>query len=378
MKIAVDASALAISGNGIGRYLRSALDRMLQISDEQHHHWVLYGRRALSCVDWPSHVQTRSDRFPPHLGRIASLGISLPMGVARDCPDVFWGPAHRLPLWLPRSVARVVTIHDLCWLKAPSTMRASTRQLDALLMPRALGAADRIVAVSSATAEELREAFPQFAAKIVVVHEAAGTLPAPGPTRDLDQLGIGQRFVLFVGTTEPRKNLQRLLQAFAAATSAHRGIQLVVAGQTGWGCEELAKQADVLDLTDRLVWLGKIDDATLATLYRHARCLALPSLYEGFGLPLLEALAHGTPVLTSNCSAMPEVAGDAGILVDPLSSDAIARGLASLLFDDTLHSSLAARAVAQAQRFSWDTAAHDTLAVFAEAIEHRRHLTPAA
>ena len=312
MRIALDASALSISENGIGRYVRSLLEHMLRYDDERTH-WLLYGRNAIAKTVWPSHVQVRADPLPPHLGRIAALGTSLPFWLARDRPDVFWGPAHRLPLWLPQPVARVVTIHDLCWLKAPDTMRNSTRRLDAMLMPRALHDADRIIAVSNSTAEELRTAFPEVSSKIVVVHEAASNLPLPNHAETLRSLGIGEHFVLFVGTTEPRKNLQRLLQAFVAATRDHPGIQLAVAGQPGWGREEALAECERLDMKERVVWLGKVNDVALSTLYRHARCLALPSLYEGFGLPLLEALSHGTPVLTSNCSAMPEVAGAAGI-----------------------------------------------------------------
>ena len=366
MRIAVDASSLACAENGIGRYLGSVLDAMLAQAGDRVE-WLLYGRGAMAGATWPENVRLRSDRLPAHLGRISSLAASMPWWLEQDRPDVFWGPAHRLPLRVPGNVARVVTIHDLCWLKAPQTMRASTRRLDALLMPRALRAADRIVAVSRATAQQLREAFPDAAKKISVVHEAASRMPPPESRDLLAFLGICERYVLFVGTTEPRKNLRRLLRAFAQATSDDPRIRLVVAGQPGWGAEEALRESENADLADRVLWLGRIDDGTLATLYRHAECLALPSLYEGFGLPLLEALSHGTPVLTANNSAMPEVAGDAGLLVDPEQVESIADGLRRMLFDAPLRDSLASRATVQAARFSWDKAARETLAVFEQA-----------
>lgn len=371
MRIAVDASSLACADNGIGRYLGCVLDGMVSRSagaDE----WLLYGRGAMQGLDWPDNVKLRSDRLPVHLGRICSLAASMPWWMLRDRPDVFWGPAHRLPLWMPEHVARVVTIHDLCWLKVPHTMRASTRRLDALLMPRALRAADRIVAVSHATAAQLREAFPAVAGKVVVVHEAASPMPPPQSRDLLAFVGVDKPFVLFVGTAEPRKNLRSLLRAFAQATASDASVQLVIAGQPGWGAEDAMAESARLGLADRVVWLGKIDDGTLATLYRHALCLALPSLYEGFGLPLLEALAHGTPVLTSHHSAMPEVAGDAGLLVDPDSVDSITDGLRRLLYDTALRAQKASHATTHAARFSWDTAARETMSVLRQAVALRR------
>lgn len=378
MRIAVDASALSTPGNGIARYVRALLRRMLD-AESADHDWLLYARSrsvaeglGLDALG-ARRAQVRHDALPANVGRLLSLASSQPAWLLRDRPDLHWGPAHRLPLWLPRRTARVVTIHDLCWIKAADTMRRSTRWLDARLMPRALHAADRIIAVSTTTADDLRRTFPQAAERVVVVHEAADSLPAPAPISTLAALGVDAPYVLFVGTLEPRKNLPRLLQAFHRVTSdSATDVQLVLAGGVGWGDADLAALVRQLKLESRVRLIGMVDDARLATLYRHAQCLAMPSLYEGFGLPLLEALAQGTPVLTSNTASMPEVAGDAAVLVDPLSVESIAEGLGRMLGDPELRARLAAEAPRQAARFSWTRAAEETLRVFEEAVEARR------
>lgn len=357
MKIAVDASSLAGLG-GIARYLRALLPRLMAL---EGHDWVLYSRQPLPQF---STARVRADGWPANAGRIASLFGSQPRWTRRDRPDLFWGPAHRLPVGLPAATAQVVTIHDLCWLEAPATMRPATRWLDRLLMPQALRQADRVIAVSGSTRDCLARVFPQVAARVSVVHEACEAIPPPGIVKP-----VAQPFVLVVGTVEPRKNLARLFEAFARLTTPAR---LVLAGARGWGTDAPESMAKRAGIADRFSYLGAVDDATLSSLYRHASLLAMPSLYEGFGLPLLEALSCGTPVLYGNNSSMPEVAGDAGLAVDATSVDAIAQGITCLLGDEALRTRLAARARAQAAKFSWDRAALETLAVFEAAVAARR------
>jgi glycosyltransferase involved in cell wall biosynthesis len=373
MRIAVDAATLASPRAGIGRYLDALLGAMSN-SAMHLHEWLLYGRGAPLREDaWPSHIRTRRDGLPTDFGRIGSLVTSLPLWTAYDRPDVFWGPAHRLPCWLPRKTARVVTIHDLCWLKAPQTMRPITRRLDAWAMPRALAQADRIIAVSAATADDLRNAFPETDQRIVVVHEGVAQLPRPGMADVLRRLGVRVPYVLFVGTLEPRKNLGRLLQAFSALRDEAMPVpQLVVTGARGWGEECIDTEAARLGVASQVKAVGRVTDAELATLYHHALFLAMPSLYEGFGLPLVEAMAHGIPVLTSRAASMPEIAGDAGLLVDPFNVKDIANGLKKLMFDAELRSCLASRARGQAAQFSWSVAGDKTMAVFTEAALVRR------
>lgn len=379
MKVAVDLGAFARADGGIARYVSCMLEEMLMPTAPAApaatlHQWFLYGRGpALRRFEKRMGVTSRSDHLPPDAGRIASLATSLPYWCQVDKPDVFWGPAHRLPLNLPRATARVVTIHDLCWLKAPQTMRPVTRTLDRWLMPRALQQADQVIAVSEATAHDLRAAFPACSEKIVVVPEGASPLPPPQDFQALRALGIETPFILFVGTLEPRKNLARLLDAFAMLCKERTAPPLlVIAGGAGWGDQTLQQRCAALGIVSHVKLPGRVDDQTLSTLYRHALFLAMPSLYEGFGLPLVEAMANGTPVLTSDTASMPEVAAEAGLLVDPLSVTSIHQGMREMAANVRLRQQLADAARAQAQRFSWQRSARETLEVLRQARDLRR------
>jgi glycosyltransferase involved in cell wall biosynthesis len=174
---------------------------------------------------------------------------------------------------------------------------------------------------------------------------------------------IPEAYFLFVGTLEPRKNLMRLLQAFGAQAHRMSGVQLVLAGAVGWGEQNLEQALCQLAIEDRVLLAGRLDEASLHGYYRHALALVLPSLCEGFGLPLLEAMQYGVPVITSNCSSMPEVAGAGGLLVDPNDASDIAAAMVELATDDALRQRLRAAALVQAAGFSWDGAAKQTLAV---------------
>lgn len=369
-RLAVDVSLLRPNVGGLTRYLSELLPRLMNRGGASCE-WRLYGRKALDTKRWDetqATISQRSDYFPAGPGRLASLFTSSPVWTGLDRPDVFWGPGHRLPLWLPKGTRAVVTVHDVCWLVAPDTMRISTRLFDRMLMPMALKRADAVIAVSEATRNALLAYFPEVSGKLHLIHEGASALPEPMTSENLNQWGVTAPYVLFVGTLEPRKNLLRLLEAFARLqknlpSAETKPPQLVVVGGSGWGDDNLRSAIQRLGQTDFVRILGRVSDTQLSTLYRHAVCLAMPSLYEGFGLPLVEAMAQGTPLLTSLTSAMPEVAGRAGCLVNPLDIGSIEKGLSNMLYDQTYRDGLAAYAKIQASKFTWDRAAMETLRV---------------
>jgi glycosyltransferase involved in cell wall biosynthesis len=298
---------------------------------------------------------------------------TLPWWAAQDGIELFWAPSHRLPRYLSDRIARVITIHDLVWKHAGQTMRPLSRWLDSRLMPEAVRLADRVITVSEHTARDLLAAVPEAEGKIRVVTEGASLLPESVPPEALHALGFDGPFFLFVGTLEPRKNLCRLLEAYASLPeSVRNSVRMVIAGGRGWGGVDVPSLATRLGISDRVSIIGYVNDALLATLYAHALFLAMPSLYEGFGLPLVEAMARGTPVLTSNCSSMPEVAGDAGLLVDPSDVHSIANGLQAMIMDPSLRRRLSEIARVTATRYSWEKAASATLQVFDEAIHVRK------
>lgn len=371
MHVAVDAGAMH-AGDGIARYVEQtivAIDRHARGAVR----WSLYGRGAVH--DFGTRLQvarTRSDRLPAQAGRTLGLFVSLPWWTARDRPDVFWGPAHRLPLTTPRDTALVVTVHDLCWKLQPDTMRPVTRWLDAGMMPRALQRADRILASSGATRRDLVRLFPEHARRISVAYPAPVALATAEPATVVAGPGIEAPFALFVGTAEPRKNLDRLLAAFAVVHAQTPDLQLVIVGARGWGEESPQQMIRRHGLETSAHYLGRVPDAQLALLYRSARMLVMPSRYEGFGLPLIEAMGFGTPVVTSKVSSMPEVAGDAALLVDPGDSRSIAAAIVRLARDDALHARLSTRARAQAARFTDTASARAMLYAFERAMHARR------
>jgi glycosyltransferase involved in cell wall biosynthesis len=366
LKIGVDARALSSPITGIGQYTL----QILQHLDPNDHQWFLYSHQKLLTppAGQVEFTIRTADLHWPMLGTIWAQ-TQLPLWIRRDKIDVFWSPRHHLPLLLDKQVVKVVTIHDLVWKKYPETMRPLNRAVDSLLMPLAVKAADRIIADSRSTARDLVDNFGPAREDIVVVPLASG-MPDTDllQPRALPELGINKDFILFVGTLEPRKNLKRLLQAYSSLPDDLLGkTQMVIAGGKGWGNDDLLETARQLNIASNIICLGYVDEGILASLYKKAIFLAMPSLYEGFGLPLLEAMSMGTPVLTANISSMPEVVGAAGYLVDPTDVAAIRAGLHLLLDDVKLRNRLAEKGKEQIRKFSWRKSARQTLAVLEEA-----------
>ncbi len=276
--------------------------------------------------------------------------------------DVFWSPRHHLPVALGE-IPAVVTIHDLIWRTAPETMERGRGFLEAALMRHAVRRADRIIAVSESTRNDLVAAFPSAKDKTVVIPLAA-SLPSASPATP-----VRRPYILFVGTMEPRKNLVRVIDAFAQLlASSETNHDLVVAGNPGWRNSEERRRLHDPSLGARLKHVGHVDDDTLAQLYSGADFVVAPSLYEGFGLQVLEALSFGKPVITSNISSLPEVAGDAAILVDPFSVGQIRTAMQRLIEDRRLHQELSERAARRAARFSWQDSVTKTLQVLSAAL----------
>jgi glycosyltransferase involved in cell wall biosynthesis len=286
----------------------------------------------------------------------------------RDRPDVLFVPAHVIPLIHPP--ACVVTLHDLGYLAFPEAHTAR-RRLELHLTTRwSLHAARRVIAISAATRSDLVRHYGADPAKISVVHH--GLSPAFRPVDPPTIAAVRARhqlngpYLLYVGTIQPRKNLARLIEAFAricALPETPPDLSLAIAGRRGWLTAQIERQATDLGINDRVRFLGYVPDADLPALIGGALAFTFPSLYEGFGMPVLEAMACGTPVLCSNTSALPEVAGDAAILVDPHAVDAIAAGLARLVADAPLREQLRTRGLAHAAVFTWERCARATLDV---------------
>ena len=272
--------------------------------------------------------------------------------------DVFWGPAHRLAFKMPQSLPKVVTIHDLVWKVVPATMKLKTYLAERLLFKRSVSLADKIICVPSSTAHDLSQHFPHCAEKISIIY------PGVSSSNQLSTKS-SKPFMLFVGTLEPRKNLFRLMQAYKMLPIQIRNqYDLVIAGGNGWGRQDIKKFTINLNLKDNVRLVLSPNDNELHQLYSKCFCLIMPSIYEGFGLPIAEAMQYGKPCLTSNISSMPEVAGSSGLFFDPTDPKTIMSAMQTLITNKKIYNELSRNAFNESSRFKWDVTAAQTYQVF--------------
>jgi glycosyltransferase involved in cell wall biosynthesis len=294
-------------------------------------------------------------------------------------PDILFVPAHVLPLYHPRK--SVVTVHDLGYLHHPETHTGGQNRYLNWSTPFSARAATRVITVSAATKSDLIHHYHIEPDKIKVVYHGFEREHFR-PVHDIDELqrvrekyGIASNpYLFYVGTIQPRKNLGRLIEAFANMVRdpnfeypAREQLQLVLGGKAGWLSEQVVEQVKQAGLGRQLNLAGYVADNDLPALMSGAEGLVLPSLYEGFGLPVLEALACGTPVVCSNAGSLPEVAGEAALFHHPLDTKAIEWNLRQLLTSPTLREELREKGFKQAAKFSWEKCATETLTVIEEA-----------
>jgi glycosyltransferase involved in cell wall biosynthesis len=360
MRIAIDARLWAEPRSGIGRYTRSLTESLLRLAPEEQ--WILYVDRPpgpalvgaeVRCLPWPQRL-------------IWSLWHA-PSDLRRRPVDVFHGvTGFELPRRGPWAL--VTTVHDLVPLRLPALVPARHRWAVRCLLGGALRRAHRVIAVSETTRAELLARYGLPPARVVVVPEAAAPHFAPPPPPTLaaarTRYHLDRPYVLFVGFLEPKKNLGVLLEAVARLrrTGAWGETELVVVGAPGWGPDP-ARHAHALGLDGTVRFVGPVPDGDLPALYGGALAFAFPSLWEGFGLPALEAMAAGAPVIASNRGALPEVTAGAALLVDPTPGP-LAEGIERLLAEPTLRERLRLAGLTRAAQFSWERTARETLAVY--------------
>jgi glycosyltransferase involved in cell wall biosynthesis len=309
--------------------------------------------------------------LPPDLGPAVCIPfprlwthVRLSARLATRPPGVLFVPAHVVPAFHPRTV---VAIHDLGYLHFPEAHPPRTRRMLDLTTRWSIRAAREIIAISEATKADLIRSYGIAPARITVVHH--GVDPDFHPRSDaeiaptLNRLGIEGPYVLAVGTYQPRKNFGRLAAAMEKVAAAGLPHLLVIAGKRGWLAEQVDREIAASGQADRITRLGYVASPDLQALYAGASAFCLPSLHEGFGMPVLEAMASGAPVVTSHSTALAEVAGNAALLVDPLDVDAIDAALVRVLTEPKLARILSANGLERASEFTWRAAAEATLAV---------------
>ena len=294
--------------------------------------------------------------------------------IAREKLDVYHSPANVVPLRYNGKFA--VTIHDLAIYREPKAFPSRQGFSIKYLVPRSINKATKIIAVSESTKKDVTEFFKVDPATIDVIYEGVEngrfSPKRRGDTAAMEKLkrryGIRGDYVLFVGTLEPRKNLIRLLEAcfqlYGRRSDLAKKFQMVLAGQRGWLYDEIFEEVKNRGLSGNVVFPGYVPAADMPKLYTGATVFIYPSLYEGFGLPVLEAMASGVAVISSNVSSIPEITGDAALLVDPLDTEGMSEALEKLLTDENYRKKLAERGLKRAEEFSWEKCARQTLEVY--------------
>ncbi len=366
MRIAIDYTSAVQQHAGIGRYTRELIRALAQLDHDSRYTLFSAGHDPEGYA-WPSNFRTRelplTDR---HLAILwQRLRLPLPVEFITGGADIYHSPDFVLAPVL--HAKRVLTIHDLSFMRLPEC--SSPPLLEYLMrnVPRSIERADLILADSESTQQDLVELLHVDPAQTRVVY--AGIDPNFGEHLDVDtarkKYGLQRPYILSVGTLQPRKNYVRLIKAFALLRQEQQvDIDLVIAGGNGWLYEEIFETITELGLEERVHVTGFVDEADLPSLYAGAAVFAFPTLYEGFGMPVLEALACGAPVLTANTSSLPEAAGEAALLVDPLNIEGMAEGLWRLLDERELRNELMSHAEEQLAKFTWPHAAADLLASY--------------
>jgi len=375
-RVAIDVSAALGQGAGIARYVQGLLRALRGLAAPPELIPYAAGAPAGDPPEWLAGLALARIPHGTRAWRARSLISQLGgPGVAR------WPPpcdlVHATDLVSPRArVPVVVTLHDLSFLTRPELHTPLNGANLRWIAPRALAHAALVITDSEATARAAAERLAVPKERLRPVHPGCD-LERFRPARSADdaaiiaRLGLRAPFVLFVGTREPRKNLVTLIRAFEALAAARLPHRLVVAGAAGWKNEAAERAIASSPAAARVDRPGRIAEADLPALYRAADVFCYPSLEEGFGLPPLEALACGTPVVTSNVSSLPEVVGEAALTVAPLDAPALARALREAIENRELRARLSREGPLRASRFTWESTARATAAVYAEALSAR-------
>jgi glycosyltransferase involved in cell wall biosynthesis len=371
MIVGFDATTLVGRISGVGYYTARLMETLANGAGEGVvERLVVLSNRDVSVPPSDRLLIHRDGRF-----RVRSVWMQLvlPRILRRLRPDIVHYTNYLAPV--AAEVPYVVSIHDMSLSLLPSCHTLKKRLLTSSLVPIVARGARLILVPSESTRRDVVRLLRVDPGRVRVIPYAAAPVFRPadeGPERLEAAYGIRPPYFLYVGTLEPRKNLVRALRAFARVAPSLPDHRLVVVGQRGWKFADVLAEAGRPDLQGRVVLPGYVPEEDLPVLYTHARAFIYPSLYEGFGLPVVEAMACGTPVLTSSTSSLVEIGEGAALLVDPHDEGAIAEGLEALARDGALHQRLSTAGRARALTFSWERTGRETVAAYREAYDEAR------
>jgi glycosyltransferase involved in cell wall biosynthesis len=369
MIIGYDGSKLNWSHKtGTENYATILLQQLLELPT--NHQYRVYTKKLLT--DKYLAKTNVEQRVIPYRRLWTQAGLALEVG--RHQPDVLFIPAHTMPIIHRPSLKCVVTIHDLGYEYLPQYHQWPGRLYLNRTTEFAAKHATHLIAVSEFTKQDLIGKLGVPADRITVVYESVDIAQNQRPSDTAmasvkDKYHLDKPYILFVGSIQPRKNLVRLIEAFAQLKDKYPDLQLVLAGGQGWLSDDIYAAPARLGVADRVKFLGYVSESDKPALYAAAEATALVSLFEGFGLPVLESMACGTPVIAANSSSLPEVVGQAGLQVNPTSVPAIADGLDRLLSQPQLKAKLVEAGYQQVKKFSWTQAARQTLEIFEKVVK---------
>lgn len=363
MRIAVDATPAAVQRGGVGRYTRELLRALVQETlDHQFILSVAAGDteadellRQLPPGAWrEARRLPASERVMTAIWHRARLPVSVERWIGRH--DIYHGTDFTLP---PTSAAGVVTIHDLSFLLHPEYSHPELASYLQSAVPRSVDRADAVITVSASVAAEVASAYPEARHKIVAIPNGVAHTATP-----VAREAASRPTVLMVGTVEPRKNHLAVIQAMSRVRAEHPDTRMAIVGRRGWRDHEIVSEIERGQSEGWLTWMDDASDDDLEAAYRQATLFVSASHYEGFGLPLLEAMTRGLPCVASDIAAHREVAADATLYVDPSDPASIASGIAELLDDTEARERLIDAGRSRAERFSWRETARRTLRVY--------------
>lgn len=367
MTIGVDGSrAFTKNKTGTENYSYQLLKNIASIDTQNR--YLIYiktnQKKEVDSIKWPGNFEFVEIKLP----RLWTQ-VGLAWRTFIDKIDVLFVPSHTLPLIRPANLKTVITVHDLGAEYLPALHQFKQVLYLRVMTHYQLKTASRIIAVSEATKEDLRRRVGIKNSRIEVIYEGIDNKVFKKLSNDLLRSILNKyklqknKYFFFVGTIQPRKNLERIIKAYARFLQDNPDYQLILAGGRGWDSEAIYSLPKELGIEESVRFIGRVTDEDVVGLYNGATALVYPSLFEGFGLPIIEAFACGCPVITSNTSSMPEVAGKAAILVDPYNIEGIYKVMEQLASRDVLRYSLIKKGSLRSKDFDWKVAAEKTLEV---------------